>query len=78
MNAKLDVKMVGEKIKIGDQTIDIQDLINAQTHIANQVKKHLKVNFGIKDGFIDMADADKALAGVIKNFNLVNGKFQNN
>ena len=75
---KLDVKMIGDKIKIGDQTINIQDLINAQTHIANQVKKHLKVNFGIKDGFIDMADADKALAGVIKNFNLVNGKFQNN
>jgi hypothetical protein len=37
----------------------------------------MKVNFDIKDGVASLGEADQALAGIIKNFNLVNKKFQN-
>ena len=37
----------------------------------------MKVNFGLKDGVANISEADQALAGIIKNFNLVNKKFQN-
>jgi len=56
---------------------DIQDLLNAQTKLANDTKKYMKVNFDIKDGVASLGEADQALAGIIKNFNLVNKKFQN-
>jgi hypothetical protein len=51
--------------------IDLQDLINAQTTLANDAKDKLKINFNIKDGNIDMASADKALSEVVSNYNLI-------
>lgn len=36
----------------------------------------MKVNFDIKDGVANISEADQALAGIIKNFNVVNKKFQ--
>jgi hypothetical protein len=61
----------------GALKFDIQDLLNAQTKLANDTKKYMKVNFDIKDGVASLGEADQALAGIIKNFNLVNKKFQN-
>ena len=61
----------------GALKFDIQDLLNAQTKLANDAKKYMKVNFDIKDGVASLGEADQALAGIIKNFNLVNKKFQN-
>ena len=61
----------------GALKFDIQDLLNAQTKLANDTKKYMKVNFDIKDGVVSLGEADQALAGIIKNFNLVNKKFQN-
>ena len=61
----------------GALKFDIQDLLNAQTKLANDAKKYMKVNFNIKDGVASLGEADQALAGIIKNFNLVNKKFQN-
>ena len=66
---KLDVE--------GPLKIDLQDLLNVQTTLANDAKKLMKVNFGIKEGVIDVTQADQALSGIIKNFNKVNKKFQN-
>ena len=60
----------------GPQQIDMQDLINVQSWLANDVKKKLKVNFSIKDGLIDNAAANKALSDTVNNFNAVNTKFQ--
>ena len=54
--------------------IDMQDLINVQTTLANDIKKNLKINFNIKDGNIDMAAADKALAESVTNYNLIANK----
>jgi hypothetical protein len=61
----------------GALKFDIQDLLNAQTKLANDAKKYMKVNFDIKDGVASLGEADQALAGIIKNFNSVNKKFQN-
>jgi DNA polymerase/3'-5' exonuclease PolX len=61
----------------GNLKFDLQDLINTQTALANDAKKFMKVNFGLKDGVANIGEADQALAGIIKNFNLVNKKFQN-
>ena len=61
----------------GALKFDLQDLLNAQTKLANDAKKYMKVNFDIKDGVASLGEADQALAGIIKNFNLVNKKFQN-
>ena len=61
----------------GALKFDIQDLLNAQTKLANDAKKYMKVNFNIKDGVASLGEADQALAGIIKNFNKVNKKFQN-
>ena len=61
----------------GALKFDIQDLLNAQTKLANDTKKYMKVNFDIKDGVVSLGEADQALAGIIKNFNSVNKKFQN-
>ena len=61
----------------GNLKFDLQDLINTQTSLANDAKKFMKVNFGLKDGVANIGEADQALAGIIKNFNLVNKKFQN-
>jgi len=61
----------------GNLKFDLQDLINTQTSLANDAKKFMKVNFGLKDGVANVGEADQALAGIIKNFNLVNKKFQN-
>ena len=61
----------------GALKFDLQDLLNAQTKLANDTKKYMKVNFDIKDGVASLGEADQALAGIIKNFNLVNKKFQN-
>jgi len=60
----------------GNLKFDLQDLINTQTALANDAKKFMKVNFSLKDGVANIGEADKALAGIIKNFNLVNKKFQ--
>ena len=57
-----------------DLNIDMQDLINVQTTLANDIKKNLKINFSIKDGNIDMAAADKALAESVTNYNLIANK----
>ena len=61
----------------GNLKFDLQDLINTQTALANDAKKFMKVNFGLKDGVANIGEADQALADIIKNFNLVNKKFQN-
>jgi hypothetical protein len=61
-----------------DLNIDMQDLINVQTTLANDIKKGLKINFNIKDGNIDMAAADKALAQSVTNYNLIANKAINN
>ena len=61
-----------------DLNIDMQDLINVQTTLANDIKKNLKINFNIKDGNIDMAAADKALAQSVANYNLIANKAINN
>ena len=61
----------------GALKFDLQDLLNAQTKLANDAKKYMKVNFDIKDGVASLGEADQALAGIIKNFNSVNKKFQN-
>jgi len=61
----------------GNLKFNLQDLINTQTSLANDAKKFMKVNFGLKDGVANIGEADQALADIIKNFNLVNKKFQN-
>jgi hypothetical protein len=61
-----------------DLNIDLQDLINVQATLANDIKKNLKINFNIKDGNIDMAAADKALAESVTNYNLIANKAINN
>ena len=60
----------------GNLKFDLEDLINAQAVIVNDAKKYMKVNFDIKDGVANISEADQALAGIIKNFNVVNKKFQ--
>ena len=61
----------------GALKFDLQDLLNAQTKLANDAKDYMKVHFGVKDGVANVAEADAALSGIIKNFNLINKKFQN-
>jgi len=61
-----------------DLNIDMQDLVNVQTTLANDIKKNLKINFNIKDGNIDMAAADKALTESVTNYNLIANKAINN
>lgn len=61
----------------GALKFDLQDLLNSQTKLANDAKDYMKVHFGVKDGVANVAEADAALSGIIKNFNLVNKKFQN-
>ena len=61
----------------GNLKFDLEELINAQAVIVNDAKKYMKVNFNIKDGVANIGEADQALAGIIKNFNVVNKKFQN-
>ena len=60
----------------GNLKFDLEDLINAQAVIVNDAKKYMKVHFGVKDGVVNIGEADQALSGIIKNFNLVNKKFQ--
>ena len=60
----------------GNLKFDLEDLINAQAVIVNDAKKYMKVHFGVKDGVANIGEADQALAGIIKNFNVINKRFQ--
>ena len=61
--------------KVGP-VITFDDLINAQSLIAKEIKDGLKINFGIKKGFATQAEANEALKDLIKNFNTINKKFE--
>ena len=61
----------------GALKFDLQDIMNAQTKLANDAEDYMKVHFGVKDGVANITEADAALSGIIKNFNLVNKKLQN-
>ena len=61
--------------KVGP-VITFDDLINAQSLIAKEIKDGLKINFNIKKGFATQAEANEALKDLIKNFNTINKKFE--
>ena len=45
----------------GNLKFDLEDLINAQAVIVNDAKKYMKVHFGVKDGVVNIGEADQAL-----------------
>ena len=63
----------GEKV---GPVVTFEDLVNAQSILAKEIKDGLKINFGIKKGFATQAEANEALKDLIKNFNTINKKFE--
>ena len=63
----------GEKV---GPVVTLQDLVDAQSILAKEIKDGLKVNFNIKKGFATQAEADTALKNLINNFNTINLKFE--
>ena len=64
----------GEKV---GPVINLQDLVDAQSILAKEIKDGLKINFNIKKGFATQAEANDALKDLILNFNTINKKFEN-
>ncbi len=65
----------GSGNKVGP-VITFEDLVDAQSVIAKEIKDGLKINFDIKKGFATQAEADKALKDLVLNFNKINQKFE--
>ena len=63
----------GEKV---GPVVTLQDLVDAQSILAKEIKDGLKVSFNIKKGFATQAEADTALKNLINNFNTINLKFE--
>ena len=71
-----NLKLVdGSGSKVGP-VVTFQDLVDAQSVIAKEIKDGLKINFDIKKGFATQAEADQALKGLVTNFNKINKKFE--
>ena len=56
----------GSGNKVGP-VITFEDLVDAQSVIAKEIKDGLKINFDIKKGFATQAEADKALKDLVLN-----------